>query len=130
MGSARAQPPDYVGCGVRGGRSVRAAHRLLAAGPGWRWIFLVQVPIGGAIAAAAPRAIPTFRPVRNGRIDVAGAATAASRISQQPQQGPEAEALAAGFRAAFVTSAGLAATGLVIGLVTLRGVRGPTPPPA
>ena len=48
---------------------------LLTTYVSWRWVFFVNVPIGLAVAAAAPRVL-TESPRRPGRIDVAGAITA------------------------------------------------------
>jgi EmrB/QacA subfamily drug resistance transporter len=47
----------------------------LTAGPGWRWVFFVNVPVGILVAAAVPKVIPR-RPVdaRTG-VDVFGALT-------------------------------------------------------
>lgn len=45
---------------------------LLTAGPGWEWVFFVNVPIGIAVAAALP-AVVRADGVRGGRVDVPGA---------------------------------------------------------
>ncbi|MGW4126074.1 MFS transporter [Nocardia sp. NPDC004711] len=43
---------------------------------GWRWLFLINVPIGAIVAALAPRYLPvTARGAGRRRFDVAGAAT-------------------------------------------------------
>jgi EmrB/QacA subfamily drug resistance transporter len=48
---------------------------LLTEGPGWRWIFFINVPIGLAAAAAAPFIVPESRdPAQRRSFDVAGAA--------------------------------------------------------
>ncbi|MFR9724944.1 MFS transporter [Streptomyces sp. MS19] len=49
------------------------AGGLLAAGPGWRWIFFVNVPVGLALLAALPSVLP--RSPRRGahRLDIPGA---------------------------------------------------------
>jgi MFS family permease len=44
------------------------------AGLGWRTIFWVNVPIGIAALAAAPRLVPESRVARTGRLDFTGAA--------------------------------------------------------
>lgn len=49
---------------------------LLAGGPGWRWIFLVNLPIGVLVALAVPRIVGASAfcsRSASGRIDVAGA---------------------------------------------------------
>jgi EmrB/QacA subfamily drug resistance transporter len=45
---------------------------LLTAGPGWKWVFFVNVPIGIAVAAALP-AVVRADGARGGRVDVPGA---------------------------------------------------------
>ncbi|GAB2941168.1 DHA2 family efflux MFS transporter permease subunit [Micromonospora polyrhachis] len=52
---------------------------LLVSGPGWEWIFFVNVPVGVVVAALVPRMVPAT-PRHQGRLDVPGAllATAAS----------------------------------------------------
>jgi EmrB/QacA subfamily drug resistance transporter len=47
---------------------------LLTQGPGWRWIFFINVPIGVAAALAAPLIVPESRDVARRRtFDTAGA---------------------------------------------------------
>ena len=49
---------------------------LITAGPGWEWIFYVNVPIGLAVLAALPTVVPARPPqIVTRRIDIAGAAT-------------------------------------------------------
>ncbi|HEY1174723.1 MAG TPA: MFS transporter [Phytomonospora sp.] len=49
---------------------------LLTAGPGWEWVFIVNVPIGLAVLAALPRLLPPeSASATMGRIDVPGAVT-------------------------------------------------------
>ncbi|WP_249645649.1 MFS transporter [Nocardia sputi] len=49
------------------------AGGLLTAGPGWEWIFFVNVPVGLVLLAAMTKVVPG-RPAQRGRsIDVAGA---------------------------------------------------------
>lgn len=47
------------------------------AGLGWRWCFLVNVPIGLAALALAPHLVPESRTEHRIKLDVAGAATLA-----------------------------------------------------
>jgi EmrB/QacA subfamily drug resistance transporter len=49
---------------------------ILASGPGWQWIFLVNVPVGIAVAAGVLRIVSAARPVERARLDVAGAVAA------------------------------------------------------
>jgi EmrB/QacA subfamily drug resistance transporter len=49
---------------------------ILTAGPGWRWVFFINVPVGIVLLAAIPAVVPQRRPHRAaGRIDVLGAVT-------------------------------------------------------
>jgi EmrB/QacA subfamily drug resistance transporter len=48
---------------------------LLTAGPGWRWVFFINVPVGIALLAAIPALVPARRPDRAARLDVLGAVT-------------------------------------------------------
>jgi EmrB/QacA subfamily drug resistance transporter len=49
---------------------------LLTAGPGWRWVFFINVPVGVVLLAAIPAVVPLRRPDRpDGRLDVLGAVT-------------------------------------------------------
>jgi len=51
---------------------------LLTAGPGWEWIFIVNVPVGLAVLVLLPRSLPPESTSTSvmGRIDVPGAVTA------------------------------------------------------
>jgi EmrB/QacA subfamily drug resistance transporter len=54
---------------------------LLVNGPGWRWIFLINVPIGAAVFVAALRCLPPDRPARrHERFDVVGAVTCTAGV--------------------------------------------------
>jgi EmrB/QacA subfamily drug resistance transporter len=47
---------------------------VLSEGPGWRWVLLVNVPIGAAMIIAALRLLPNFRPPRRAEgFDLTGA---------------------------------------------------------
>ncbi|NUR86557.1 MAG: DHA2 family efflux MFS transporter permease subunit [Nonomuraea sp.] len=46
---------------------------VLTDGPGWTWVFFVNVPIGLLVLAAVPSTIPSAAHARGGRIDVGGA---------------------------------------------------------
>jgi EmrB/QacA subfamily drug resistance transporter len=49
---------------------------ILTAGPGWRWVFFINVPVGVVLLAAIRAVVPPRRPDRAaGRIDVLGAVT-------------------------------------------------------
>jgi EmrB/QacA subfamily drug resistance transporter len=50
---------------------------LLTDGPGWRWVFFVNVPVGITVALLSPRVFPDFRPSAAQRhLDLPGAVTA------------------------------------------------------
>jgi EmrB/QacA subfamily drug resistance transporter len=53
---------------------------VLAGGPGWRWIFWINLPIGLGAVALAPRIVPESRAERRHRFDTAGAATLTSGL--------------------------------------------------
>jgi EmrB/QacA subfamily drug resistance transporter len=46
---------------------------VLVGGPGWRWIFLINVPIGIALAGFVLRCVPEGEHARRGSADVLGA---------------------------------------------------------
>jgi MFS family permease len=49
---------------------------VLTAGPGWRWVFFINVPVGVVLLATIPAVVPPRHPDRAARrIDVLGAAT-------------------------------------------------------
>src|SRR5215216_3058484 len=48
---------------------------ILTSGPGWRWVFFINVPVGIVLLAAIRAVVPLRRPDRAGRIDVLGAVT-------------------------------------------------------
>ncbi|WP_102143126.1 MFS transporter [Mycobacterium hubeiense] len=49
---------------------------VLTAGPGWPWVFYINLPVGLAVLAALPATIPARRGDGGRRIDLAGAAIA------------------------------------------------------
>jgi EmrB/QacA subfamily drug resistance transporter len=49
---------------------------ILTAGPGWRWVFFINVPVGAVLLATIPAVVPPRHPDRAARrIDVLGAVT-------------------------------------------------------
>ncbi len=56
------------------------ASGLLTDGPGWEWIFLINVPIGAVLIALILRFIPRAVPLRRGSADLLGAATVTSGL--------------------------------------------------
>src|SRR5215218_6565457 len=48
---------------------------LLTSGPGWRWVFFINVPVGLVLLAAIRAVVPARHPGRAARLDVLGAVT-------------------------------------------------------
>jgi EmrB/QacA subfamily drug resistance transporter len=48
---------------------------ILTAGPGWRWVFFINVPVGIVLLAAIRAVVPPRRPDRAAGLDVLGAVT-------------------------------------------------------
>jgi EmrB/QacA subfamily drug resistance transporter len=64
----------YGSIGGAGGAAGVLFGGLLTSGPGWRWIFFVNVPLGVAIVAATPRLISDARlAARRRGLDLPGA---------------------------------------------------------
>lgn len=58
------------------------AGGLLADGPGWRWIFFINLPIGALLLVAMGRLLPAGAPVRvRGRFDLIGAVTSTAGVA-------------------------------------------------
>ncbi|NUR59875.1 MAG: MFS transporter [Catenulispora sp.] len=54
----------------------------LTAGPGWRWVFFVNLPVGVVVAAVLPRLVPASVPARALRnVDVPGALAATATVA-------------------------------------------------
>src|SRR5438105_1468905 len=75
QGKARARALGFYGAiGGAGGAAGVLLGGLLTSGPGWRWVFFVNVPLGIAIAAATPRLISGARQAARLRdLDLPGA---------------------------------------------------------
>jgi EmrB/QacA subfamily drug resistance transporter len=96
---------------------------------GWRWIFLLNIPLAVAVVAVSARRVPETRdPSAHGKFDVAGAALAALALAAIT--GALIEAPAHGLVTAAVSAAVGAAAGA--GFLLLERRRGrpdaPTPP--
>ena len=64
----------YGSLGGAGGAAGVLFGGLLTSGPGWRWVFFVNVPLGIAIVTATPRLISAARPAARLRdLDLPGA---------------------------------------------------------
>jgi EmrB/QacA subfamily drug resistance transporter len=48
---------------------------ILTAGPGWRWVFFINVPVGIVLLATIRAVVPPRHPDRAARLDVLGAVT-------------------------------------------------------
>lgn len=58
------------------------AGGLLTSGPGWEWVFLINVPVGLLVIALAPRLLSESRArLRHRRFDAAGALTGTAGLS-------------------------------------------------
>jgi EmrB/QacA subfamily drug resistance transporter len=54
---------------------------ILTAGPGWRWVFFINVPVGLVLLATIPAVVPPRHPDRaTRRLDVLGAVTVTAAI--------------------------------------------------
>lgn len=96
---------------------------LLTGGPGWRWIFLVNVPVGVLVAVAVVTlAIAPRVAARRERLDVAGALLATAGI------GSLVAALSATVTGDVVLPVGLAALGVAL-LAAFVAVERRTPHP-
>jgi EmrB/QacA subfamily drug resistance transporter len=73
----------WGGGGAVAGTLGLIAGGLLISAVGWRWIFLINVPVGAFIVAAALRTLPADRPGAGSRrrFDIAGALSATAGAS-------------------------------------------------
>ncbi|OAH12883.1 MFS transporter [Streptomyces jeddahensis] len=51
---------------------------LITAGPGWPWVFFVNVPVGLVVLVVLARVLPDVRPAASGSLDVPGAVLVAA----------------------------------------------------
>lgn len=81
VGTFAEGPARNKALGILGGVSGSAASigvvvsGLLTAGPGWEWIFYLNVPVGLAMLALIVRYVPTDEAAVRGQADIAGAVT-------------------------------------------------------
>jgi MFS family permease len=52
----------WTGVAAAGGAAGLVLGGVIAGGPGWRWVFLINVPLGLAALALTPRLVPVHRP--------------------------------------------------------------------
>jgi len=96
---------------------------------GWRWIFLLNLPLAAAVVAVAARHVPETRdPTAHGRFDIAGAALAALALTGITDALIEASAHGAA-RAAFTGTLGVLAGIWFVLLERRRGRPGARTPP-
>lgn len=70
----------YTAVSIGGGSLGLVAGGLLTELVSWRWVMLVNVPIGVAVALAASVVVP-HTPRRSGRFDLAGAVTSTAGVA-------------------------------------------------
>src|SRR5215469_7855228 len=70
----------YAAMSIAGGAIGLLAGGLLTTYASWRWVLFVNVPIGAAVALAAPRVL-VETPRRRGRFDLPGAITGTGGVA-------------------------------------------------
>ncbi|NUP48133.1 MAG: MFS transporter [Catenulispora sp.] len=82
-GSERTKALGIWGAIAGGGAAVGVlVGGALTSGPGWRWVFFVNLPVGVAVAALLPRLVPAAPPARALRnVDVPGALAATATLA-------------------------------------------------
>jgi MFS family permease len=124
-GLARARALGWwTAAAAGGGASGWVLGGLLSGLLGWRWIFLVNVPLCLAAAGLAPRLLPEWRDPSPARPDVAGAVLATGGLAALVLALTLAEARGPG--AAPTLGALVAAVALLAGLVLVEA-RTPSP---
>ncbi|GHG03579.1 MULTISPECIES: MFS transporter [Amycolatopsis] len=71
----------WSAAGGVGGMAGAVAGGALTAGLSWRWVFLINVPIGAVLIAVAVRALPGTRTAREETLDIAGAVTGTAGLA-------------------------------------------------
>ena len=102
----------------------------LVDGPGWRWAFLLNVPVAALVVASARTSVPETRdPHQAGRLDLAGAALAVVGLASATWVLTEAGAR--GWAdVSVVVAAVVAVTAIVTFVWHVRGALNPLVPPA
>jgi DHA2 family methylenomycin A resistance protein-like MFS transporter len=99
---------------------------LLVDGPGWRWVFLLNVPVLLVAGVAAVRLVATDRPVHGRRLDLSG--TAAGAVTLAAATYAVIEVGRSGVSAVVVTAAGVAALAAVLFVLVERRAEQPMLP--
>ncbi|MDR8411364.1 MFS transporter [Nonomuraea sp. 3-1Str] len=71
----------WSAAGGVGGMAGAVAGGALTTGLSWRWVFLINVPIGVALIAAALRGLPSTRTARRETLDIVGAVTGTAGLA-------------------------------------------------
>jgi EmrB/QacA subfamily drug resistance transporter len=71
----------WSAAGGAGGTAGAVAGGALTTGLSWRWVFLINVPIGAVLVAVALTALPAARTGRREPLDLAGAATGTAGLA-------------------------------------------------
>ncbi|QKG23626.1 MFS transporter [Actinomadura verrucosospora] len=71
----------WSAAGGVGGTAGAVAGGALTSGLSWRWVFLINVPIGAVLVAVALAALPRARTGRREPLDLAGAATGTAGLA-------------------------------------------------
>ena len=100
----------WTAAGAGGGAAGFVLGGLITAGPGWRWIFLVNVPIAAVSLALTPRLLEARPPPDRGRrLDLVGAVTLTgallAAIFALAQREPAALGVSVALAIAFVLAA-------------------------
>ena len=103
---------------------------VLVDGPGWRWAFLINLPLAVAVIVCARVAVPETRdPHATGRLDIIGVLLAVGALSASTWALTEAGPRGWTDRAVLVAAA-IAAVGIVGFVLRMLRARDPLVPPA
>ena len=94
----------------------------IVAAAGWRWVFLINLPLAAVVIAVTSRRVPETRdPTAHGRFDISGAALAALALAGVSYALIEAPGHGAGARVAVAAVIGVAAAAGFVALERHRG---------
>lgn len=111
----------WAGIGTVGFVAGLVLGGALTAGPGWRWIFLVNVPVAAVILLAGPRLLARDDAARRGSsLDVPGAVLVTATVALLVYGLSSAGTHGAGSAHVLVALAGAAATGVALAAVERR----------